>query len=164
MPQKGISTTAEVSFVCWVCSENEEEHEAQTQMAIAASLHDVTTAAMVRPPSMPPSSSMTSGGYASGAPAAAAAAAASLEPLKDAVCRAIEEQQRSAKDHMMDGWADAWLRHVCVHVIHLQHGACLWRGAGAALDHHGADQRAQRGHSGTHRSHARAHRHVQRWQ
>ncbi|CEM27228.1 unnamed protein product [Vitrella brassicaformis CCMP3155] len=73
-------------------SGDEEEHEAQTQMAIAASLHDATTAAMVRPPSMPPSSSLTSGGSASGAPAAAAAAA-SLGPLKDAVCRAIEEQQ-----------------------------------------------------------------------
>ncbi|CEM11819.1 unnamed protein product [Vitrella brassicaformis CCMP3155] len=68
-------------------SEDEEEHDEQTQMAIAASLHDATTAAMMLPPSI----HMTSGGYASGA--SAAAAAASLGPLKDAVCRAIEEQR-----------------------------------------------------------------------
>ncbi|CEM39349.1 unnamed protein product [Vitrella brassicaformis CCMP3155] len=92
-------------------SEDEDEHEVQTQMAIAASLDDATTAAMVRPPSMPPSSSMMSGGYASGAPAAAAAAAASLGPLKDAVCRAIEEQQS-----MERAYGEALERHSTIMV------------------------------------------------
>ncbi|CEM12034.1 unnamed protein product [Vitrella brassicaformis CCMP3155] len=72
-------------------SEDEEEHDAQTQMAIAASLHDATTATMMPPPPMPPSSSLWSVGYASGA--SAAAAAASLGSLRDAVCKAMQDQQ-----------------------------------------------------------------------
>ncbi|CEM12033.1 unnamed protein product [Vitrella brassicaformis CCMP3155] len=66
--------------------ENDEDHDAQTQMAILASLHEARTAAMMMPPpSMQPSSSLSSGGHAIGA----SAAAGPLGPLKDAVSRAV---------------------------------------------------------------------------
>ncbi|CEM26919.1 unnamed protein product [Vitrella brassicaformis CCMP3155] len=60
-------------------SEDDEEYDAQTQIAILASIHEANPAAMMMPPpSMPPSSSLSS-----------AAAAASPGPLQDAVSRAM---------------------------------------------------------------------------